>query len=243
MNSAHDNRLNSIMVSLRAAAQSHGGKNTLAAVDNKATRFVTISRQAGAGGTSLGTELVKAINRLNPEADPWCAWDQELVDKVAAEHHIRDEFIEAMEDAKRPWFLELIASLSSADRPSDFKVYRRVAMTIRALAHAGRAVIVGRGGVFITAGLPGGFHVRLVAPIDFRVRRMAELREAGLATTPVVHEGDPGRVLVQDTEDWGADCLFVGAQGLTRLERLMIGSVSSAVATRAHCSVEVVRHR
>jgi len=73
-------------------------------------------------------------------------------------------------------------------------------------------------------------------------RAAEELREAGFSATPVVCEGDPGRALVQNADDWGADCIFVGAQGLTRMERLLLGSVSSAVVTRAHCSVEVVKH-
>ena len=42
---------------------------------------------------------------------------------------------------------------------------------VRALAEVGRVIIVGRGGVFITRDLPGGIHVRLVAPREWRVRR------------------------------------------------------------------------
>lgn len=70
-----------------------------------------------------------------------------------------------------------------------------------------------------------------------------ELRSAspGLAVTPLVHEGDPKRVLLDAAEHWGADCVFVGAKGHSRLERFLLGSVSSAVAARAKCSVEVVR--
>lgn len=47
-------------------------------------------------------------------------------------------------------------------------------MTIRALAISGRAVIVGRGGVFLTAGMPGGIHLRIVAPVRHRITHMAE---------------------------------------------------------------------
>ena len=38
-----------------------------------------------------------------------------------------------------------------------------------------------------------------------------------------------------------ADCIVVGATGLTRVERLLLGSVSSSLAAQAHCSVEIVR--
>jgi len=68
-----------------------------------------------------------------------------------------------------------------------------------------------------------------------------ELRAAGLTTTSLVVEGDPKKVLMEEAQRWQADCIFVGAKGLGAIERLVLGSVSSAVAARAHCSVEVVR--
>ena len=46
------------------------------------------------------------------------------------------------------------------------------AQTVRALASAGRVVIVGRGGVYATADMPGGVHVRLIAPLEHRIRHM-----------------------------------------------------------------------
>jgi nucleotide-binding universal stress UspA family protein len=70
---------------------------------------------------------------------------------------------------------------------------------------------------------------------------IAELERAGLAATAWVASGEPQRVLVEHAEQIDADCIFVGAQGLTRAERLLLGSVSAGVAARAHCSVEVVR--
>lgn len=68
-----------------------------------------------------------------------------------------------------------------------------------------------------------------------------ELRSAGLVPTTLVVEGDPKRVLVEEAQRWKADCIFVGAKGHSGLERFLLGSVSAAVAARAHCSVEVVR--
>lgn len=58
----------------------------------------------------------------------------------------------------------------------------------------------------------------------------------------VIRNGDPKRELPHAAESWGADCIFVGSAGFSnRFERFVLGSVSAAVAARAHCSVEVVR--
>lgn len=67
------------------------------------------------------------------------------------------------------------------------------------------------------------------------------LRRAGLKASVELRKGNPKSVLVEEAEGWGADCVFVGATGLRGAERLLMGSVSAAVAARAHCSVEVVR--
>lgn len=68
-----------------------------------------------------------------------------------------------------------------------------------------------------------------------------KLRAAELVVSSVIKSGDPKRLLVDEAEQWGADSIFVGARGLRFIERFLVGSVSAAVAERAHCSVEVVR--
>jgi nucleotide-binding universal stress UspA family protein len=54
--------------------------------------------------------------------------------------------------------------------------------------------------------------------------------------------GDPKKELPEAAEEWGSDCIFLGSTGLSnRFERFVLGSISAAIAARAHCSVEVVR--
>lgn len=80
-------------------------------------------------------------------------------------------------------------------------------------------------------------------------RQLAEksvqlLRAKGLRAEAVVKAGEPKQVLLKYAEEWRADCIFLGATGLSnRLERFLLGSVAGAVAARAHCSVEIVRNR
>jgi nucleotide-binding universal stress UspA family protein len=72
----------------------------------------------------------------------------------------------------------------------------------------------------------------------------AELDDKRVIVSSVIETGDPKQVLVRHAEEFGADCIFTGATGFSsRVERFLLGSVSAAVAARAHCSVEVVRAR
>lgn len=68
-----------------------------------------------------------------------------------------------------------------------------------------------------------------------------KLRSRGLETAVMIRRGNPADEIVDEAETWGADCVFVGARGTRGIERLLLGSVSSAVSARAHSSVEVVR--
>jgi len=71
-----------------------------------------------------------------------------------------------------------------------------------------------------------------------------KLRAAGLRAMADAFDGDPKKVLVKVAEEWRADCIFLGATGLSnRFERFLLGSTAGAIAARAHCSVEVVRTR
>lgn len=79
------------------------------------------------------------------------------------------------------------------------------------------------------------------------IRRMAEsfqgrLEAAKLNVSILVKIGDPKCIIVEQANRLNADCIFVGARGLNKIESLLMGgSVSSAIATRARCSVEIVR--
>ena len=136
--------------------------------------FVTISRQGGAGGRTVAQRLVNRLNVLDPGDVPWTLWDRALVEKVAADNNIARELIESLEDTSRSWVEEFLASLAGEGNETEAKVYQVVASAIRALAQRGRVVVVGRGGVYITRNMPGGIHVRLIAPAEYRARHMAE---------------------------------------------------------------------
>jgi nucleotide-binding universal stress UspA family protein len=67
------------------------------------------------------------------------------------------------------------------------------------------------------------------------------LKPAGFRTSVLVRDEEPKRLLCSEAEEWDADSIFIGSRGLSGIERILMGSVSSGVAARARCSVEVVR--
>ena len=68
------------------------------------------------------------------------------------------------------------------------------------------------------------------------------LERAELAVTELIEEGDPKQIIVASAEEWGADCIFLGANDAGNFNEFhLLGSVLTAVVARAHCTVEIVR--
>jgi len=57
------------------------------------------------------------------------------------------------------------------------------------------------------------------------------------------YEDRPYQVILHEAEEWNADLIVVGSHGRSGFDRVVMGSVSEAVALHAKCSVEVVRER
>jgi hypothetical protein len=137
--------------------------------------FVTISRQAGAGGRTLGRALTRLLNEADPGDRPWTCWDHELIDRFSSAHGMPPKVVERFAAPPVPWIQLFVHGLSRAEPgdPDEFLIYRRIALNLRGLARLARCVIVGRGGACATEDMPGGVHVRLVAPLEYRIAHLA----------------------------------------------------------------------
>jgi nucleotide-binding universal stress UspA family protein len=95
-------------------------------------------------------------------------------------------------------------------------------------------------------------HIVSVADTTFpqekRNRAMAidgewvnRLEDAGLTVDQTLIEGDPHQELLRESMRWKADTIFVGPRRIRGDGRFLLGSVATAVVTRARSTVEVVR--
>lgn len=99
----------------------------------------------------------------------------------------------------------------------------------------------------------GGDPITLDAPVAAERPALKIANEAahllkyrcpGVFVNTLVQPVNPKYGLIDAAENWdaqGADCIYVGATGVQGIARFLIGSVSTAVALSAPCSVEVVR--
>ena len=82
-------------------------------------------------------------------------------------------------------------------------------------------------------------ETRVTSMLDWATE---ELGHIGLKTSIFQEKGDPKHILLDEARRWGADSIFVGTRDFKNaFERFRLGSVSTAVLTEAHCSVEVIR--
>jgi nucleotide-binding universal stress UspA family protein len=69
------------------------------------------------------------------------------------------------------------------------------------------------------------------------------LRAAGLAVSQVIKKGSPRRVILDEAGRYGAHCIFLSGHDRSGFRRLIFGSTAAAVASKAQCTVEVVREK
>ena len=79
------------------------------------------------------------------------------------------------------------------------------------------------------------------AALEKAAARLNARQEQPLRVTTEVLRGSPKREIVEEAERWQADLIVVGSHGYRSWERMLLGSVSQAVALHAECSVEIVR--
>ena len=99
-------------------------------------------------------------------------------------------------------------------------------------------------------GWPALFGEQWILPHDDEPRQAVErmlesaagtLGKAGLKTETFLLRGEPKHELLAHAKSWESDVIFLGARGVHHGGRLALGTTASAVAARAHCSVEIVR--
>ncbi len=135
-----------------AAASSSPGGN----------RVLTLSRELGAGETQFAATLSERLSLQ--------LYGRELLEQEAVRLGVAETEIEKIDEQP--------AGIFQRFRPGS--IYQRyveaLAQIMRQLAERGDVILVGRGGNYLLRGDCRALHVRLVAPLPIRLRRVMEYR-------------------------------------------------------------------
>jgi nucleotide-binding universal stress UspA family protein len=91
--------------------------------------------------------------------------------------------------------------------------------------------------------LDRGAREQAEAAVKDAVERIESGKASGLEIITKIISGSAGEVILDEAERWDADLIVLGSHGYSGWQRFLLGSVSHAVATHAHCSVEIVRQK
>jgi cytidylate kinase len=135
--------------------------------------FVTVSREAGAGGSSLARKLADELNAtLEADETPWTIFDGNIVEAMLDEHHYSSRLARFLPEDSVSEVHASVGELVGL-HPNLWDLTQKTNALIRKLAQLGRCILIGRGSNFATADLEHGVHVRLVGSPAFRARQTA----------------------------------------------------------------------
>jgi cytidylate kinase len=126
--------------------------------------YLLISREKGAGGNTVARLVGRRLG--------WQVFDNEIIDEIAQKAHVRRQLIESLDERDRATIQDIIGQLLNPQEIGTASYLDCLKQVVLTLGHHGDVVIVGHGARFI---LPDqfGLSVRMVAPIQARIRRIA----------------------------------------------------------------------
>lgn len=135
--------------------------------------FVTISREAGSGGSSLARFLARKFNAEAPDGVAWQVFEDNLTPRMLKTNHLPTSIARFLPEGR---VSEVQASIGEfvGLHPNLWELVQKTNETMRELARRGNVILVGRGANFATEGIPFGVHVRLIAPKKARAAYLTQ---------------------------------------------------------------------
>jgi cytidylate kinase len=139
---------------------------------------ITLSRQSGCGASRIAWALCEELNKKKPAADSSHKWkliSREILLSVAEKLNLDPQALRhVINDKDRGIMDQIVEALSSHSVKSDGKILKTLREVIRQFGNNGRVVIVGRGGASLCSGIENSLHIRLEAPLDWRMAQIEE---------------------------------------------------------------------
>lgn len=162
---------------------------------------ITISRECGCSGRVFAEKLTGRINEIiNDEEKKWKWVSKEILNLASEELKIHPDKMKTLLNSEEKNFIEeLVASFTDKYYVYDAKIKGAIEEVIRNIAVRGNTVIVGRGSEAITNDIAKSLHIKLYAPLSWKVAVMSE--RMGISpeeSKNIVQEVDKKRLKFRD---------------------------------------------
>ena len=132
---------------------------------------ITISRLTGCDGREVAAALVALLN-LRQNTNKWKWIDKDIIYHAAHELKTDTNRVETYYQGMTMNDMSEMIMAFSGTFVSDSSVKKAIREVVLSIAREGHAVIIGRGGVAITRDMTNALHIRLVAPLYWRVENV-----------------------------------------------------------------------
>lgn len=132
---------------------------------------ITISRLTGCDGREVAAALVAQLN-LRYNTNKWKWIDKDIIYHAAHELKTDTNRVETYYQGMTMNDMSEMIMAFSGTFVSDSSVKKAIKEVVLSIAREGHAVIIGRGGVAITRDMTNALHIRLVAPLYWRVENV-----------------------------------------------------------------------
>ncbi|HHL52776.1 MAG TPA: cytidylate kinase-like family protein [Flammeovirgaceae bacterium] len=139
---------------------------------------VTVARDTGWDAIPVVKEVIKQLNANLQGAykdQPWRYMSKEILEQSAKKLNMKPELLDKLIHQKdRNFVEEILLSLSTENYPNDIKIKRTIKEVVQSAEQEGAVIVVGRAGVAIVAHSKRNLHVKLTAPLEWRVAKIAK---------------------------------------------------------------------
>lgn len=151
-----------------------GEENSMDSTIGPPGPVITISREVGCNGVKLAHKIAKRLNKRNLDKD-WKVLSKEVFYESAKELDVEPEKVQRIfRQSDRYVFNDILDAFSTRKYRSEKKIVKTVTDVIRTFSKEGFCIIVGRAGHIIAQDIKNALHMRLVAPLEYRIKTIME---------------------------------------------------------------------
>lgn len=137
---------------------------------------ITISRLTGCDGREVAASLVTQLNmRYNTTRWKWV--DKDIIYHAAHELRTDTQRVETYYKGLALSDVSQMIMAFSGSFVTDSSVKKAIRDVVLTMAREGHVVIIGRGGVAITREMTNALHIRIVAPLYWRVENVMKKKD------------------------------------------------------------------